>query len=217
MEWIFHTIPKPRQYGYETWPKDAYKTAGGANNWAGMALDEQRGIVYVPTGSAAFDWYGGDRLGDNLFANSLLALDAETGERMWHFQMVRHDLWDRDLPAPPNLFEIEHNGDMVPAVAQITKSGHVFIFNRLTGAPLFPIGRKGISQYYFGRRYSFQNPDPSIKAGSFLPPNSYREEIYTPRISHPMLTILLIKRRILVLPPYAKNWRPLHPRVNLFL
>lgn len=142
MEWIFHTIPKPNQYGYETWPKDAYKTAGGANNWAGMALDEQRGIVYVPTGSAAFDWYGGDRLGDNLFANSLLALDAENGERLWHFQMVRHDLWDRDLPAPPNLFEIAHNGVMVPAVAQITKSGHVYIFNRLTGAPLFPMEEK---------------------------------------------------------------------------
>jgi quinoprotein glucose dehydrogenase len=142
MEWIFHTIPQPNEYGYETWPKDAYKTTGGANNWAGMALDEPRGIVYVPTGSAAFDWYGGDRLGDNLFANSLLALDAETGERLWHFQIVKHDLWDRDLPAPPNLFEIEHNGVMVPAVAQITKSGHVFIFNRLTGAPLFAMEEK---------------------------------------------------------------------------
>ncbi len=142
MEWIFHTIPQPGEYGYETWPKEAYKTTGGANNWAGMALDEPRGIVYVPTGSAAFDWYGGDRLGDNLFANSLLALDAETGERLWHFQMVKHDLWDRDLPAPPNLFEIELNGEMVPAVAQITKSGHVFVFNRLTGEPLFPLEEK---------------------------------------------------------------------------
>jgi len=142
MEWIFHTIPQPDEYGYATWPKDAYKTTGGANNWAGMALDEPRGIVYVPTGSAAFDWYGGDRLGDNLFANSLLALDAKTGERIWHFQMVKHDLWDRDLPAPPNLFEIEHNGAMIPAVAQITKSGHVFVFNRLTGAPIFPMEEK---------------------------------------------------------------------------
>jgi len=142
MEWIFHTIPQPGEYGYDTWPKEAYKTTGGANNWAGMALDEPRGIVYVPTGSAAFDWYGGDRIGDNLFANSLLALDAETGERLWHFQMVKHDLWDRDLPAPPNLFEMEYNGEMVPAVAQITKSGHVFVFNRLTGEPLFPLEEK---------------------------------------------------------------------------
>ncbi len=142
MEWIFHTIPQPGEYGYDTWPKEAYKTTGGANNWAGMALDEPRGIVYVPTGSAAFDWYGGDRIGDNLFANSLIALDAETGERLWHFQMVKHDLWDRDLPAPPNLFEMKHNGEMVPAVAQITKSGHVYVFNRLTGEPLFPLEEK---------------------------------------------------------------------------
>lgn len=139
MEWIFHTIPQPGEFGYDTWPEEAYKTAGGANNWAGMSLDEERGIVYIPTGSAAFDWYGGDRIGDNLFANTLLALNAKTGERIWHFQMVRHDLWDRDLPAPPNLFYMERNGERIPAVAQITKSGHVFVFNRVTGAPLFPM------------------------------------------------------------------------------
>jgi quinoprotein glucose dehydrogenase len=142
MEWIFHTIPLPGEFGYDTWPKEAYKTVGGANNWAGMALDEERGIVYIPTGSAAFDWYGGDRIGDNLFANTLLALDAETGERIWHFQMVRHDLWDRDLPAPPNLFYMNRNGEQIPAVAQITKSGHVFVFNRVTGEPLFPLEEK---------------------------------------------------------------------------
>lgn len=142
LEWIFHTIPYPEEYGYETWPEEAYKTAGGANSWAGMALDKERGIVYVPTGSAAFDWYGGDRLGDNLFANCLLALNAETGERIWHFQMVKHDLWDRDLPAPPNLFELERDGELIPAVAQITKSGHVYVFNRLTGEPLFPLEEK---------------------------------------------------------------------------
>ncbi|MBT8289679.1 MAG: PQQ-binding-like beta-propeller repeat protein [Muriicola sp.] len=142
MEWIFHTIPYPGEFGYDTWPSEAYKTSGGANSWAGMALDDKRGIVYVPTGSAAFDWYGGDRIGDNLFANCLIALDAETGERIWHFQMVKHDLWDRDLPAPPNLFEIERDGELVPAVAQITKSGHVFVFNRLTGEPLFPLEEK---------------------------------------------------------------------------
>lgn len=141
-EWIFHTIPQPGEFGYDSWPKEAYKTAGGANNWAGMALDNDRGIVYVPTGSAAFDWYGGDRIGDNLFANTLLALNARTGERIWHFQMVKHDLWDRDLPAPPNLVDVNQNGEIIPAVAQITKSGHVFVFNRLTGEPLFPIEEK---------------------------------------------------------------------------
>ncbi len=142
LEWIFHTIPLPGEYGYETWPEEAYKTTGGANSWAGMALDEERGIVYVPTGSAAFDWYGGDRIGDNLFANTLLALDASSGQRIWHFQMVHHDVWDRDLPAPPNLLEVERDGEYIPAVAQITKSGHVFVFNRITGEPLFPIEEK---------------------------------------------------------------------------
>ena len=142
MKWIFHTIPQPGEFGYETWPEDAYKTTGGANNWAGMALDEDRGIVYIPTGSAAFDWYGGDRIGDNLFANTLLALKAENGNRIWHFQMVRHDVWDRDLPAPPNLLDVEMDGQQIPAVAQITKSGHVFVFNRVTGEPLFPIEEK---------------------------------------------------------------------------
>jgi len=140
-EWIFHTIPKPDELGYDSWPKDAYKNdeIGGANNWSGMALDHENGIVYVPTGSAAFDWYGGNRTGDNLFANSLLALNAKTGERVWHFQMVHHDVWDRDLPAPPNIFNMVKDGKAIPAVAQVTKSGHVFVFNRLTGEPLFPI------------------------------------------------------------------------------
>lgn len=142
LKWIFHTIPQPGEYGYDTWPEEAYKSSGGANNWAGMAIDETNGIVYVPTGSAAFDWYGGDRIGDNLFANSLIALQADTGKRIWHFQMVHHDLWDRDLPAPPNLFEIKREGIRIPAVAQVTKSGHVFVFNRLTGEPLFPIEEK---------------------------------------------------------------------------
>ena len=139
IKWTFHTIPQPGEFGYETWPKEAYKTVGGANSWAGLAMDNERGIVYVPTGSAAFDWYGGDRHGENLFANCLIALNAETGERLWHFQFVHHDMWDRDIPAPPNLFEMERNGKKIPAVAQVTKSGHVFIFNRVTGDPLFPI------------------------------------------------------------------------------
>lgn len=137
--WTFHTIPQPGEFGYDTWPPDAYTYVGGANSWAGMSLDVDRGIVYVPTGSAAFDYYGGDRAGDNLFANTLLALDARTGERIWHYQFVRHDLWDRDLPAPPNLVTLERDGHRIPAVAQITKSGHVFVFHRETGEPLFPI------------------------------------------------------------------------------
>jgi len=138
-EWIFHTIPHPGEFGYETWPADAWKLSGGANCWAGMSLDEKRGIVFVPTGSAAFDFWGGNRLGQNLFANCLIALDATTGKRLWHYQFVHHDLWDRDLPAPPSLLRVKRNGKSIDAVAQVTKSGHVFVFNRETGEPLFPI------------------------------------------------------------------------------
>lgn len=138
-EWIFHTIPQPGEYGYDTWPKDAYKTMGGANSWAGMSLDEERGMVFVPTGSAAFDFYGGDRAGENLFANCIIALDANTGKRIWHYQTVHHDLWDRDLPAPPNLLTVTHDGKKIDAVAQITKSAFVFLLDRETGKPLFPV------------------------------------------------------------------------------
>ena len=133
--WSFHTIPHPSELGYDTWPENAWKSSGGANAWAGMSVDVERGVVYVPTGSAAYDFYESDRPGQNLFANTLLALDARTGERVWHYQFVHHNIWDRDLPAPPNLVTV--NG--VDAVAQITKSGHVFVFDRDTGEPLFPI------------------------------------------------------------------------------
>lgn len=139
IRWTFHTIPRPGEYGYDTWPADAWKTTGGANSWAGMSVDVKRGTVYVPTGSATPDFYGGGRLGQNLFANTLLALDAETGRRVWHFQTVHHDVWDRDLPAAPNLLTVSRNGRRVDAVAQIAKSGFVFLFDRATGAPLFPI------------------------------------------------------------------------------
>ncbi len=138
-EWIFHTIPKPGEYGYWTFPEDAYTRIGGANNWAGMSLDEENGIVYIPTGSASFDFYGGNRLGRNLFANCILALNADTGERLWHYQTVHHDLWDRDIPAPPNLVTIDYYGNKILGLAQITKSGFVFLFNRITGEPLYPI------------------------------------------------------------------------------
>jgi len=138
-EWIFHTIPKPGEAGHDTWPKDAHQHIGGANVWTGMALDEERGIVYCPTGSAAYDFYGGDRHGSNLYANSILALDAITGEYIWHFQSVHHDMWDKDHPAPPNLFTLQKDGNEVPALAQITKNGTIFIFNRVTGEALYPI------------------------------------------------------------------------------
>ena len=110
LRWSFHTIPHPGEFGYDTWPKDAWKYTGAANNWAGMTVDAKRGIVYVPTGSAAFDFYGADRMGDDLFANCLIALNAETGERIWHFQAVKHDIWDRDFPSPPALVTVKRDG-----------------------------------------------------------------------------------------------------------
>jgi quinoprotein glucose dehydrogenase len=139
LRWSFHTIPHPGEFGYDTWPKEAWKTSGAANNWAGMTVDAERGIVYVPTGSAAFDFYGADRVGDDLFANCLIALNADSGARIWHFQGVRHDLWDRDFPAPPVLVTVERDGQKVDAVAQTTKQGFVFLFDRTNGKPLFPI------------------------------------------------------------------------------
>lgn len=141
LAWTFRTIPKPGEAGYETWPQDAYKNPdiGGANCWAGMAVDTKRGIVFVPTGSASYDFYGGNRKGQNLYANCLLALDANTGKRLWHFQFFHHDIWDRDLPSPPTLLTIQQGGKSVEVVAQTTKSGYVYVFERTTGRPIFPI------------------------------------------------------------------------------
>lgn len=139
LRWRFRTIPRPGEPGHETWPADAWQRVGGANSWAGITVDPGRGLAFVPTGSATYDYYGADRAGDNLFANSLIALDARTGERRWHQQLVRHDLWDRDLPAPPNLVTLRRDGTEIPAVAQVTKTGHVFLFHRETGEPLFPL------------------------------------------------------------------------------
>ncbi len=142
LAWVFHTIPHPGEAGYETWPPDTYKNTtdvGAANNWSGMSVDRQRGILFVPTGSAAYDFYGAARKGANLFANCLLALDAATGKRLWHFQFVHHDILDRDPPAPPNLVTVTRNGKRIDAVSQTTKQGYVFLFNRETGEPLFEI------------------------------------------------------------------------------
>ncbi|SFB67626.1 quinoprotein glucose dehydrogenase [Flagellimonas taeanensis] len=178
--WTFHTIPQPSEFGYDTWPADAYKTVGGANSWPGMAMDLERGIVYIPTGSAAFDWYGGDREGANLFANSLLALNAKTGERIWHFQMVHHDIWDRDPPAPPNLLEVKRDGKTIPAVAQVTKSGHVYVFNRETGEPLFPIEEKAYpSSKLIGEKAYATQPLP-LKPEPFARQILTENDLYAP-------------------------------------
>ena len=144
MRWIFHTVPHPGEFGYDSWPPDAWKRSGGANAWSGITVDEKRGLVFLPTGSAAFDFWGGNRQGANLFANCVLALNAATGERVWHFQTVHHDIWDRDLPAAPNLVTVRHDSRRVDGVAQITKSGHVFLLDRETGKPLFPVEERPV-------------------------------------------------------------------------
>jgi quinoprotein glucose dehydrogenase len=143
LKWTFHTIPHPGEVGYDTWPDPgAWRKLGGANSWAGMSLDEKRGIVYIPTGSVSGDFYGGIRKGTNLFGNSLIAVDAGTGKYKWHYQIVHHDLWDRDLPANPNLVTIHKDNRDIDVVAQITKHGYVFVFDRENGNPIFPIEEK---------------------------------------------------------------------------
>jgi quinoprotein glucose dehydrogenase len=144
MRWIFHTIPWPGELGYDTWPPDAWQRIGGANAWSGISVDQARGLVFLPTGSAAFDFWGGNRHGANLFANCLLVLDAATGQRRWHYQFVHHDMWDRDLPAAPVLTTVTHGGQRIDAVAQMTKSGFVYLINRETGEPLFPIEERPV-------------------------------------------------------------------------
>lgn len=139
LEWVFNVIPKPGEYGADTWGENPRQRNGGANCWAGVALDEERGIVYVPTASPSFDFYGADRPGQNLFANCLLALDAKTGKRIWHFQTTHHDLWDRDNGSPPNLVTVQHDGKNVDAVALVTKMGYLFLFDRETGESLYEV------------------------------------------------------------------------------
>ncbi|MAG30624.1 MAG: pyrrolo-quinoline quinone [Deltaproteobacteria bacterium] len=161
IRWIFHTIPQPGELGYGTWPEEAWRSAGGANSWAGITVDPVRGLAFVPTGSATPDFYGAERPGDNLFANCLIALDARTGQYVWHQQIVRHDLWDRDLPSPPNLVEVERDGVRVAAVAQTTKTGDTFVFGRETGEPLFALREEPVaSGAVFGEVPAASQPLP---------------------------------------------------------
>jgi quinoprotein glucose dehydrogenase len=168
LRWSFHTIPHPGEFGYDTWPKDAWKVAGGANAWSGLTLDRERAMVFAATGSASFDFYGANRIGDDLFANTVLALDARTGKRIWHFQGIRHDLWDLDFPAPPTLVTVTRDGKKVDAVAQVTKTGHVFVLDRRTGKPLFPVEYRRVpASSLDGERASAAQPFP-VKPPPFV-------------------------------------------------
>lgn len=180
IRWTFRTIPAAGEFGADTWPANARVNSGSANAWAGLVIDAERGLVYVPTGSAAFDFYGGDRLGDNLFANSLIALDASTGKRVWHFQTVRHDIWDKDHTSPPTLITVRRNGQDVPGVVQTTKHGTVFVFNRLTGEPLFPIEYRSFPQSDVpGERAADTQPIPVLPRP--LVPQTTTEAMLTQR------------------------------------
>src|SRR5436190_10091608 len=144
-KWIFHTIPQPGEFGYDTWPKEGNKGVGGCNAWGGLSIDTKRGIVFAATGSPSNDFHGGERIGQNLFGNSVLAIDAETGKLIWHFQTIHHDLWDYDLPTAPNLVTIKQDGKTIDAVAQITKQGLIFLLDRETGKSLFPIEERPVA------------------------------------------------------------------------
>ena len=144
IRWVFHSIPHEGEFGYDTWPEGAYKTAGGVHNWSELTVDEANGIAFIPFGSPRYDFYGGDRAGDNLFGNSLVALDARTGRRLWHRQLVHHDLWDYDLPQAPKLLTIRRDGREIDVVAQATKHGFLFVFDRKTGEPIWPIEERAV-------------------------------------------------------------------------
>lgn len=146
IQWVFHSIPHPGEFGYDTWPPEAYEQSGGVHNWSEFTVDEQRGIAFIGFGSPRFDFYGGDRPGNNLFGNSLVALDARTGKRIWHYQLVHHDLWDYDLPQAPKLLTIRQNGRTIDVVAQATKQGFLFVFERETGRPIWPIEERPVPQ-----------------------------------------------------------------------
>jgi glucose dehydrogenase len=142
--WQFHTVPRPGEVGYETWPKDFWQRSGGGINWSELTIDEKRGIAFIPTGTGKWDFYGADRKGTNLFANSVVALDARTGKRLWHFQTVHHDLWDYDLPAGPKLLTIKHNGKNVDVVIQPSKQGFLYVLDRVTGQPIWPVEERPV-------------------------------------------------------------------------
>ncbi len=178
-EWIFHTIPREGEFGYNTFPPKAYTYIGGVNTWGEMSVDAKRGIVYCPTGSATFDYYGADREGQNLFANCILALDARTGKRLWHFQMVHHDMWDFDATAAPQLITVTHNGKKVDAVAQASKQGFLYVFNRVTGKPLWPIPERPVTQSKTPGEHSWPTqPFPTV-----VPP--YNRQLITAKDINP--------------------------------
>jgi quinoprotein glucose dehydrogenase len=175
--WRFHTVPRPGEYGNETWPSNGWQNRSGVNAWGGYTVDEKRGIVFAGLGSAAFDFYGADRKGDNLFANSTIALDARTGKRLWHFQTLHHDLWDHDLPCPPVLGTIKQNGRSRDIAAQVTKTGFCYVFDRVTGKPIFDIEERPVPQSDVPGEYSAATQPVPVKPPPFARHNVGEEDV----------------------------------------
>ena len=209
--WRFHTVPRPGEFGHETWEGDSWKNRGGVNAWSIITTDEENGLAFVPLTSPSTDYYGGDRRGDNLFSDSLVALDCQTGQRRWHFQTIHHDLWDWDLPGPPNVIEVVRDGKKVPAVTAITKTGFVYVFNRLTGKPLFPIEERPVPQGDIpGEYYSPTQPVP-VKPPPVARQSMTRDEItaVTPESRAECLEMVEGRRyrRTALPPPCARSLR----------
>jgi glucose dehydrogenase len=180
--WVFHTVPEKGEFGADTWPEAALENGGGVHNWSELTVDESRGIVYIPLGTARFDFYGGNRLGNNLFGNSVLALDARTGKRLWHFQTVHHDLWDYDLPQAPKLLTVRHDGRNVDILAQASKQGFLYVFDRVSGKPLWPIEERPVPQTDApGEQTSPTQPIPTM-------PPPFARQTFTERDINPFLT-----------------------------
>lgn len=173
LEWVFHTIPHPGEVGYETWPPDAYLENGGANSWSGMVLDEEEGVVFFGTGSPSSDFYGGNRKGKNLFANCIVALNAADGTLKWYFQTTHHDLWDRDIPQPPNLALIKKDGKPLKVVVQATKEGVVYVLDQETGKSIFPIEERPVPT----KGLPGENPWPTQKYPE--KPLPFSRQVYT--------------------------------------
>jgi quinoprotein glucose dehydrogenase len=208
IRWTFHTIPHPGEFGYDTWPPEAWKISGGANAWAGLSVDPKLGIIFAATGSASFDFYGANRIGDNLFADCVLALDGRTGKRLWHFQGVKHDLWDLDFPAAPSLVTVTRNGKPVEAVAQITKTGFVFVLDRRTGAPLFPVEQRQVPASTLDGEMAARTQPVPLKPPPFTR-QKFTEDMVTNRTPEAHAAVLEWLRRLdhggMFTPPNARG------------
>ena len=208
LAWTFHTIPHPGEPGYETWPPDAYKYAGGVNCWAGMSIDSERGMVFLALGSPSYDFYGADRVGANLYGNCVLALDAATGSYKWHFQTVHHDIWDYDLPAPPNLVTIKQDGKDVEAVVQTTKQGFVFVLDRETGIPIYPVEERKVPVSHLPGEVAYETQPFPLKPKPFVKQSITEDDLnnYSPEDHRAILeTFRSVRYEGLFTPPDLKG------------